>query len=121
MAPYDLLKEFGLAGNIRDHALRVARLVPKYVRPPNEIPADTRGTLTFGERLGLVLVTQTAFLSFFFVGGLLIMITVRSLLSITCGFLTWAGYPVRSRKTMALEEDRVAASNIYVFRFASNF
>ena len=44
----------------------------------NEVPYDTRGTLKFGERLGLVFVTQTAFLSLFSVGILLFLIVVSN-------------------------------------------
>lgn len=50
-----------------------------YVRPSDEVAADTRGTFTFGERLGLVLVAETACLSFMCVSVLLSRIIYEAL------------------------------------------
>jgi hypothetical protein len=60
---------------LADHSLpTMSSIAP---RPPNQIPANTTGTFHFGTRLGLVFVTEVAFLSFFAAFGLLCYIGVR--------------------------------------------
>jgi hypothetical protein len=68
--------------------MNVAKEVENYIRPPNEVPVDTRRDIDM-ERLDLISVVQTAFLSLLSVGFLLLLAAV-SVLSFVAQGERWA-------------------------------